>query len=58
MLYCLRLIIKKNTHPIEAHWKILEGGGGGGVLKAKISEARYEAKLRFLVGRESQNKNL
>ena len=32
---------------MEGHWKYL----GGGVLKAKILEAKYEAKLEFLGGR-------
>ena len=40
---------------MEGHWKFL---GGGGVLKAKILEAKYEAKLGFLGGRGVQNKNL
>jgi len=38
---------KIHTHPMEGHWKYL----GGGVLKAKILEAKYEAKLEFLGGR-------
>ena len=29
---------------MEGHWKFL---GGGGVLKVKILEAKYEAKLEF-----------
>ena len=29
---------------IPTHWKFL---GGGGVLKVKILEAKYEAKLEF-----------
>ena len=33
-----------HTHPVEGHWKFL---GGGGVLEAKILEAKYEAKLEF-----------
>ena len=32
------------AHPMEGHWKFL---GGGGVLKVKILEAKYEAKLEF-----------
>ena len=32
---------KIHTHPIEGQWKFLGGGG----LKAKILEAKYEAKL-------------
>ena len=33
---------------MEGHWKFLgEGGGGGGVSKAKILEAKYETKLEF-----------
>ena len=35
---------KIHTHPMEGHWKFL---GGGGVLKVKILEAKYEAKLEF-----------
>ena len=35
---------KMHTHPVEGHWKFL---GGGGVLEAKILEAKYEAKLEF-----------
>ena len=39
---------------MDGHWKFL---GGGGVLKAKILEAKYEAKLEFLGGgRGVQNK--
>ena len=36
---------KIHTHPMEGHWKFL--GGGGGVLQAKILEAKYEAILEF-----------
>ena len=32
---------------MEGHWKFL---GGRGVLRAKILEAKYEAKLEFLGG--------
>ena len=35
---------KIHTHLMEGHWKFL---GGGGVLKVKILEAKYEAKLEF-----------
>ena len=35
---------KIHTHPMEGHRKFL---GGGGVLKVKILEAKYEAKLEF-----------
>ena len=36
---------RKNPYPPhEGHWKFL---GGGGVLKAKILEVKYEAKLEF-----------
>ena len=38
---------------MEGHWKFL---GGGGVLKVKILEAKYEAKLEFPMGRGVQNK--
>ena len=34
---------KIHTHPKKGHQKFL----GGGVLKAKILEAKYEAKLGF-----------
>ena len=34
---------------MEGHWKLLVGGGG--VSKAKILEAKFEAKLEFLGGR-------
>jgi len=44
---------KIHTHPMEGHWKFL---GGGGVLKAKILEAKYEAKLEFLGGRGCKTK--
>ena len=37
---------KNHTHPMEAHWKFL----GEGVLKAKILEANYEAKLESFAG--------
>ena len=39
---------KIHTHPMEGHRKFLALGGG--VLKAKILEAEYEAKLEFLEG--------
>ena len=42
-----------HTHPTEGHWKFL---GGGGVIKVKILEAKYETKLEFPVGRGVQNK--
>ena len=42
----LRAQEKIHTHPMEGHRKYL----GGGVLKAKIVEAKYEAKLEFLRG--------
>ena len=35
---------KIHNHP-EGHWKFL--GGRGGVLKVKISEAKYETKMEF-----------
>ena len=35
---------KIHTYPKEGHCKYL---GGGGVLKAKILEAKYEAKIEF-----------
>ena len=35
---------KIHTHPTEGHRNFL---GGGGVLKVKILEAKYEAKLEF-----------
>ena len=38
---------------MECHWKFL---GGGGVLKVKILEAKYEAKLEFPGGTGVQNK--
>ena len=38
---------KIHTHPMEGHRKFL---GGGGVLKVKILEAKYEAKLEFSGG--------
>ena len=34
---------KIHTHPMEGHWNIPRGGGGG-FLKVKILEAKYEAK--------------
>ena len=40
---------------MEGHQKFL---GGGGVLKVKILEAKYEAKLEFPGGMGVQNKNL
>ena len=45
---------KIHTHPKEGHRKFL--GGIGPVLKARILEAKYEAKLEFLEGRGVQNK--
>ena len=40
------LVIPENirTPPMEGHWKFV---GGGGVLKAKLLEEKYEAKLEF-----------
>ena len=39
---------------MEGHWKFL----GGGVLEAKILEAKYEAKLEFPGGMGVQNKKI
>ena len=50
--YCA-LPEKIHTHPKEGHWKFL---GGGGVLKARILEAKCEAKLDFPGGGGVQNK--
>ena len=36
-----------HTTPTEGHWKFLGGGGG---LKAKLLEGKYEAKLEFPEG--------
>ena len=53
---------RKNPNPRESHGRSSEiprGGGGGGVLKAKILDAKYEAKLEFPgEGGGVQNKNL
>ena len=39
---------KNPCHPTGGHWKFPGGGGGGGgVLKLKILEAKYDAKLEF-----------
>ena len=40
---------------MEGHWKFL--GGGGGVLKYKVLEAKYEAKLEFARGGGCKTKN-
>ena len=46
---------RKNPYP--PHGRSFEiPGGGGGVLKFKILEAMYEAKLEFPGGRGVQNK--
>ena len=37
-----------HTPPTEGHWKFLGGGGGG--LKARLLEGKYEAKLEFPAG--------
>ena len=37
---------------MEDHWKFLGGVGGGGVLKLKPLESKYEAKLEIPRGRE------
>ena len=42
---------------MEGHQKFLGGGGEGGVLEAKILEAKYEAELEFPGGMGVQNKN-
>jgi len=47
---------RKNPYP--PHERQLEIPRGRGVSKAKILEAKYEAKLEFLGGRGVQNKNL
>ena len=41
---------------MEGHWKFL--GEGAGVLKPKILEAKYEAKLEFPGGGGCKTKNL
>ena len=43
---------KIGTHATEGHWKF---PGGRGVLKVKVLEAKYEAKLEFPGGWEVQN---
>ena len=45
-------------NPYLPHGRSLEIHRERVVLKAKILEAKYEAKLEFLAGREVQNKNL
>ena len=63
LMLCLKLCLnskcalpkKINTHPKDGHRKFL--GGGGGVLKRKILEAKYDTKLEFPEGRWVQNKN-
>jgi len=44
---CVTLPYLTLPYPVEGHQKLL----GGGALKAKILEAKYEAKLEFLGGR-------
>ena len=49
---------KIHPHTMEGHRKFL---GGGGCLKVKILEAKYEAKLEFpggMGGALTQTKNL
>ena len=46
MAYCA-VPENMHTHPMKGHQKISRGKGGGGVLKLKIFEAKYEAKLEF-----------
>ena len=46
---------KDHTHPMDGHWKFLNGRG---VLKVKILEAKYEAKLEFPRGRGEIEKKL
>ena len=47
---------KIHTHSMEGHQKFL---GGGVVLKVKLLEAKYEAKLEFLGGSgDAKQKNL
>ena len=61
LMLCLKLCLnskcalpkKINTHPKDGHRKFL---GGGGVLKRKILEAKYDTKLEFPEGRWVQNK--
>ena len=45
---------RNHTHPMEGHWKFL---GGGGLLKGKILDAKYVAKLEFPGGPGVQNKS-
>ena len=43
-------MVPENIHtpPTEGHWKFPEGRvGGGGGLKAKLLEEKYDAKLEF-----------
>jgi len=48
------VVPEKNPYP--PHGRTPEIRKGRGVLKAKILEAKYEAKLEFLEGRGMQNK--
>ena len=45
-IYTMHCVGPKSIHtpPKEGCWKFL-GGGGGGVLKAKLLEQKYELKL-------------
>ena len=62
MFLCCPMFIAKCAVPeksIPTPWKVIRnsgGGGGGGVLKAKVLEAKYEAKLEFPGGRGCKNK--
>ena len=44
---------KKNRYPPYERSLEIPTGGGGGILKVKILEAKYEAKLEFPWGRWS-----
>ena len=58
VLFFLINVSSSRKNPYPPHGRSMEIPRGRGVLKAKIIEAKYEAKLKFLRVVGMQNKNL
>ena len=56
MLFIYLLMYSSRKNPYPLHGRSSEIPRGRGVLKVKILEAKYEAKLEFPGGRGMQNK--
>ena len=53
---CLLTMCDSRKYPYSPHGRSLEIPRGRGVLKAKLFEEKYEAKLEFPVGRAAKQK--